>query len=390
MKHREVPSFSSRDQAIVHVLIALVVSGLVSGVLYATLFAPSLKQLETKIDELAIGVTSTPQAPQVEVVPVSSRPLLSALPKELTSQPSSAVQVVKRAKELEAEGLIQDEQVLGEAVAVTSDGWFVLPASITNGQAMANLSLVIRGGLAPVKKAIRDKSTGLTYLKVDATNMTASNFVRPTLIEEGATVYAESSPKIFIPTALSDLSYAPGNQSSELQSRRLRVMLPMDAKLTGAPLRDASGRVVGIIDAFDTVSGSWLAIPVGTVASDSSSIVSEGVIRRATLGVRGIDLVQTTLATATSTRAEAMGFLLKTEKRLGAAVRADGPAATHLVEGDIIERIERDVLDGSADVAEILMDYRPGASVTFYGKRKNESFQTKIDLGTATTTEALK
>lgn len=390
MKHREVPSFSTRDQAIVHILIALVVSGLVSGALYATLFAPSLKQLETKIDDLVAGTTTTPQTPQVEVVPVSSRPLLSALPKELIGQPSSAVQVVRRSKDLEAEGLIQGEQILGEAVAVTSDGWFVLPSSVMNGQTMNTISLVVRGGLAPVKKAIRDKSTGLTFLKADVTNVTAANFVRPSLIEEGATVYAESAPTIFIPAALSDLSYAPGSQSSELQARRLRIVLPADAKLFGAPLRDASGRVVGIVDNFDAASGSWLVIPVGTVASDISSVVSIGAIHRATLGIRGIDLAQSTLAATTSTRTDAVGFLLKLDKRLGAAVKADGSAAGNLVEGDIIERIERDVLDGSTDMAEILMDYRPGASVTFYGKRKNESFQTKISLGTATTTEALK
>lgn len=390
MKHREVPDFLSRDHFFVSVLIALVVSGAVSAALYFALVMPSLDRIEVKVNELTMGTTTTPATPQVEVVPVSSRPLVSALPKELVGQPSSAARVIKRVKELETEGTIQPEQVIGEAVAVTGDGWFVLPSSVLNGQNVNAISLAVRGGLAPVKKAIRDKSTGLVYLKVEVANVTAANFVRPSLVEEGATLYAELSPTVFAPVALSDLSYAVGIQSSEFQARRLRVILPMNVSILGAPLRDASGRVVGIVDSFDKATGSWLAVPVGTVASDISSIVSEGAIHRATLGIRGIDLAQTLLTTTTSTRADVAGFLLKSEKKLGPAVKPDSPAAGNLVEGDIIERIERDVLDGSADMAEILMDYRPGASVTFYGKRKSETFQTKISLGTATTTEVLK
>lgn len=390
MKHRESPSTQSRDQLIVSSLIALLASGLISGALYVLLFAPAIKQLETKIDELALGVTTTPAVPQVEVVPISSRPLLSALPKELTNQPSSAARIVRRAAALEADGYLQPEQVIGTAVAVTSDGWFVLPASILEGEAINTISLAIRGGLAPTTKAIRDKSTGLVYVKVDVQNLTSANFVRPNLVEEGTTLYAESSPTTFVPVALSDLTFAEGSQTSEIQSRRMRVIVSKDANLFGSPLRDASGRVVGIVDVFDAVHGSWLVIPVGTVPSDIASIVSEGVIRRATLGVRGVDLAQTTLSTSTSTRLDLVGFLLKTDKRLGASVKADSPAAGNLVEGDIIERVERDVLDGSTDLAGLLMDYRPGASVTLYGKRKNESFQTKLNLGNATTTDILK
>ncbi|MFO0764667.1 MAG: S1C family serine protease [Patescibacteria group bacterium] len=390
MKRRDLPAFLHRDHLLVTVLIALMVSGAVSAALYFALVMPSLNRIETKVGELTMGTTTTPTTPQVEVVPVSSKPLVSGLPKELISQPSSAVQVVKRNKELEADGIIQPEQIIGEAVAVTGDGWFVLPSSVANAQNMNTLSLAVRGGLAPIKKAIRDKSTGFVYVKTDVTNMTAANFVRPSLIEEGATLYAETSPTVFAPVALSDLAYAVGIQSSEQQARHLRVVLPTGLSIVGAPLRDSSGRVVGIIDLFDKNTGSWLVVPVGTVASDISSIVSDGAIHRATLGVRGIDLAQTLLTTSTSTRADLVGFLLKSEKKLGPAVKADGPAAGNLVEGDIIERVERDVLDGSADLAEVLMDYRPGATVTFYGKRKNESFQAKISLGNATATEILK
>lgn len=393
MKQRLEPSFFSRDHAVVSAIVALFASGLISGALYFILLAPAIQKLDAKINGLVLGSTSTtpiPQVPQVEVVPISSRPLLSALPSELTSQPVSTVNIIRRSTAIEAEGIIQGEQTIGHAIAVTSDGWFVVPYSIIEGESTSLLALQVRGGLVSIKKIIHDKSTGYVYLKADAITMTAASFVRPELIEEGATVYAEIAPTIFVPVTLSDLALSPGWQSSEISTRRLRVISPLDAPLQGAPLRDATGRVVGMIDQFDKSLLSWLALPVGTVASDINSITANGFIQRATLGVRGIDLAQTILPTTTSTVAEPLGFLLKTSKRLGAAVKNDSPASGNMVEGDIIQRVERDVLDGSVDLASLLMDYRPGVSITFYGKRKEEVFQTKITLGTATTTEMIK
>jgi S1-C subfamily serine protease len=61
-----------------------------------------------------------------------------------------------------------------------------------------------------------------------------------------------------------------------------------------------------------------------------------------------------------------------------------------LADGDVIERIERDILDGTADLGERLFEYRPGASVSVSGRRRKDAFQAEVTLGAEVVSENLK
>jgi S1-C subfamily serine protease len=71
-------------------------------------------------------------------------------------------------------------------------------------------------------------------------------------------------------------------------------------------------------------------------------------------------------------------------------VENKGAAAKFLKEGDVIERIDNDVIQDATDVAERLEEYRPGTILPVYGMRAGSPFQMNIALGEVVTSELLK
>ncbi len=61
-----------------------------------------------------------------------------------------------------------------------------------------------------------------------------------------------------------------------------------------------------------------------------------------------------------------------------------------LQDGDVIERVEHDILDGSADLGEALLEYRPATTVTFSGTRQGKPMQWTLTLGSVVTSEEVK
>ena len=121
-----------------------------------------------------------------------------------------------------------------------------------------------------------------------------------------------------------------------------------------------------------------------------TSLLNRGEIRRPTLGVRYVD-VSETYSRVTDRAMPQKGALLRAEKR-GAlpAVAATSPAKNVLREGDVIERIDRDILDGTWTLAERVLEYLPGASVTIGGIREGKPFEARVTFGEARTSEILK
>ncbi|HVM90743.1 MAG TPA: S1C family serine protease [Verrucomicrobiae bacterium] len=354
---------------------------------------PQLQRLEDRVSRLAVA-TSTVTVPApvqnpVEVVPVENRPLTPAYPAAFADRRTSALLLlVKRGK---GDGLpVADERIFGAAVAVTSDGWIATPDAAIAGQRLADMAVEVDGHVRPVEKGVRDLSTGVDYLKITASDLPTPAFARAGDIVMGAPVWRESAPLAIAPELVTAV-HVPnplGPVSSERAARRFLVTAPAGTQ-PGSAIWDGAGRLVGLIESVDDV-GTARAIPAGTIGSALSQFLQTGSIVRASLGVRGYDLSGLTLDAPTSTQPE-LGVWLQPDRKTGAtAVSPKGPSAKLLFEGDVIQRIERDTLDGTADLGERLGDYRPGVSVQISGMRKGQSFQAQVTLGTETVSESIK
>jgi S1-C subfamily serine protease len=373
-------------------LFGALAGGLAAVIADAYQVVPQLQRLEDQMSRLATASSTVVNVPvqttPIEVVPVESRPLTPAFPPAFVDRRSSGLLLlVKRGK---SDGQpVAAERVFGAAIAVTSDGWLATPDTAIASMRLADLGVEVAGHVRPVERGIRDLSTGVDYLKITASDLPTPAFVRASDVVPGAAVWRESVPLALAPELAADVHVAntAAPVSSERAGRRFLITSPADAPI-GSAFWDAGGRLVGLVESVDA-TGFAHVIPAAPLGSSLAQYLQSGSITRASLGVRGFDLAGLALDTPTSTLPE-LGTWLQADRKSGAAVNAKGPSAKFLFDGDVIQRIERDILDGTADLGERLIDYRPGVSVQISGLRKGQSFQTQVTLGTETVSETIK
>lgn len=391
---------SVRRSLVVSVLFAAVcgsLGGLVSGwMLFLQMVEPELARLSEAVEGISVSGTKSvvrpPMAePPVQVIPVESRPLAPSFPAAFSERRTSAViTLVRRARVASVEP-VPIERELGAAVAITSDGWLATTEEAMQGLRLADVGAIVNGNVVAVERGIRDKSTGIIYLKITATGLPTQAFVRASDVVSGAAVWIESVPKHLAPeivvSSRARLELVP--VSSERAMRRFLVSGDAKRYRSGAPVWDGAGRLVGLLESSEI--GGWRVIPAGPIGNGLTQILSQNEeIRRASLGVRAFDLSDIALDIATSTLPD-LGAWLRSDRKAGLpAVAPRGPSAGVLQDGDVIERIERDILDGTADLGERLFDYRPGASVGISGRRKGVAFQAQVTLGLEIVSEKLK
>jgi S1-C subfamily serine protease len=395
---------AARDQTVMRYLALSVVLAGVCGVLggilsgwamFSQSVQPELTRLQTSVDALSTSgtrPTTTPTQSPIEIIPVESRPLSPAYPSAFSDRRNSTViALVRRIARPVADEPVSPDREFGAAVAVTSDGWLATSDAAIAGFRLSEIGAVVNGKVLAVERGVRDASTGITYLKVTASGLPTPAFVRASDVVPGAAIWVESHPRQLAPEILLTVRARPSADPvpSNKLSRRFLVSGAKEGRVAGASVWDGAGRLIGLLESSEV--GGWRVIPAGPIGSTLSQIFSgDGLIRRSTLGVRALDLSTVTLDAATSSL-PSLGVWLRADRRLKLpAVAPTGPSARVLLDGDVIERVERDILDGSADLGERLLDYRPGASVAISGRRKNAAFQAEVTLGSEVVSEQIK
>lgn len=363
-----------------------VVAGTVTAIVVTMAFVqPQFHAIQSQIDTLSkttstLSVPIVPVTPPIQIVPIEPRPLVTAYPPAfIERQVSSVLTLVHRGR---ADGLpIAPERELGAAIAITSDGWLATSRSAIEGMKLSELSVAWLGHVYPIKRAVRDTATDIVYLNVDIQGLPTVAFARASDVESGAAVWYESRPGQLRADLIIDSSIMTAGEllSSERSGRRFLVQ-GVSGKNLGAAIWDGGGKLVGIAESTD-INGTRV-IPADGLSATLGQLISTGAIQRPLLGIKGIDLSGVVLD-ATSSTLPQLGTWVRT-------VPTGTPAYRNLAENDVLERVERDILDGSADLGERLLEYRPGVTITLYGRRNGQPFQAKVTLGTHNTAEAVK
>jgi S1-C subfamily serine protease len=279
------------------------------------------------------------------------------------------------------ERLLGTERLVGEATALTSDGWFVTSAASIGSLHLTDLVLWYDGAPYVIEKGIADALNDTVYVKVGVSGVTPSAFARVSDLVSGSELWMETRPQEFTPSLVVNVRgrVSPNAAaSSEEATRRILISGTSMAGDQGSPVWDPNGSLVGIIESG---AGERVRlIPASTIAASFASLLSTGDIRHAALGIQAWDVA------AVRSDVSRAGI-----PRIGAWVRDEkGKNYAKLKSGDVILRVEHDILDGTVDLGEVLADYRPGAAVTLRVLRDGKDMDVPVTLGTMVTSQILK
>ena len=181
----------------------------------------------------------------------------------------------------------------GSAVAFTRDGFLVTSAHVVAGGTEGRLVLA-DGREMSFAVAGRDPLSDLAVLRAGGDDLVAAPFGDAARLRVGQLVVAIGNPMGFAGSVTAGVVSALGRSLTVGDGRQARIVdsvIQTDAALnpgnSGGALGDTAGRVVGINTAVAGV-GLGLAVPVNqTTKAILSTLMHEGRVRRAYLGIAG-------------------------------------------------------------------------------------------------------
>ncbi len=381
----------------VSVLIVSVVSGSVSGYLIAkevaketilsqsgfTLPYGTSTGLSATNTDLGLNETSTIRLVPLSMLDVSPR----LIPESVLDRRSSVGVLYARPKK--ASTMLLEEEAVSRVVAMTSDGWFVAPYESV--KASVNLEWYIwhDSKVYSVEKKVLDSATGVVFIKVEAAHLSVASFAQQISNRTGVAVWLEVGPMQFVPSSISSMRALTSGESrvSDELARRMIAIGQIEAKEVGAPTWDTNGSLVGIIESGD---GNKLKIIPGSAISGSlQSLISKQKIEHATLGVRAIPTSLVRSLDKTLTLPERGAWVFSSNPNLPSVLPGGAAQKAGIKNGDVILQVDRDIIDESVDLGDIILQFYPGAKVTLRVLRDGTEIDISVTLGSQVTSKEL-
>ena len=266
------------------------------------------------------------------------------------------------------------ENSLGSGVMVDSRGYVVTNHHVIEGA--DEIRVVLHGGDTLDAEVVGvDPDTDLALLKTSGADarLPAITLGRSGSLRVGDVVLAIGNPFGVGQTVTMGIVSATGR--NQLGITAFENFVQTDAAInpgnSGGALVDAYGNLVGINTAIFSKSGGnqgiGFAIPADMVRGTMQQLIEHGEVRRGWLGIAGQDV--------TPELAESFG-LKDTEGVLISAVTDGGPADRAGVRpGDVLTRIDGDIVDSAFDLVNAVAARPPGTDVVLEGWRGSRPLQ---------------
>jgi S1-C subfamily serine protease len=335
-----------------------------------------------------VEASTTASVPNFEVVSVERKPVEPILPPVFASRPTPIAGIYR----LGSGAVLSDAQLAGQAVAVTTDGWFVAPLAAIEGMKLQEIVLWHDGTAATATRGIVDERASVVFLKSPFKNLTAPAFARYEDVAPGLPIWIERRPGGYESSSIASLHAEIGDLKgipSRLAARRPAAATFARAGDIGAAVWDSNGTLLGI--ASGKPGDAFPFIPSSAWAPSLYGIFSDGAILHADLGVRSADLSSLRLVSRDPLIPDRGAWIIPDKAAKAPAVDKDSPGfAAGLQEGDVITRVDRDILDGSADLGEVLVQYKPGSRVALTVVRGGNTIELQATLGSMKVSRELR
>jgi putative serine protease PepD len=269
---------------------------------------------------------------------------------------------------------------LGSGFVISAEGYVLTNDHVLGHGEPPSVVTFHDGSSAPAELIGREPESDLAVLRVDRDGVTPVQFGESALVAVGDPVLAFGSPLALANTVTAGIVSAVDRaiQSGEPgQQVRYYAAIQTDAAVnqgnSGGPLVDAAGRVIGVNSVIKSVAattgqaaniGLAFAIPIAQAKRVAQEIIDTGEARRTVIGAE----------------LDRGGRVAGGGVRL-AAVVAEGPAdLAGLRRGDVLVRLDGQVLTGPVDLIALVRKHAPGTVVTVAYRRGASEVSAAVTL----------
>jgi S1-C subfamily serine protease len=295
----------------------------------------------------------------------------------------------------------QAEQSLGSGFVIDKAGHIVTNYHVIQGAQKVQVSF---SGQDEIRATVvgKDPSTDTAVLKIDAhaRALTPLALGDSDAVTVGDSVYAIGNPFGFTRTLTTGVVSAVQRQIEAPNTLPIDHAIQTDAAInhgnSGGPLIDAAGRVIGVTSQISTGStggqgnvGIGFAIPINTVRTVASQIITSGKVEHAFLGLNAVPVTAKLAQLFHLPTKE--GLLVQDVQSGSGAAKAGLVAGTtpvvvegesYQIGGDIIMSIDGEKLTQYEQLRDALARHKPGDKVhlEIYHHGSKKSVTAKLGL----------
>lgn len=281
--------------------------------------------------------------------------------------------------ELFFEGRTNQQVSSGSGVIYSRDGYIVTNNHVIDDA--TRIEVIHNKRTYDAQVIGTDPSTDLAVLKIDDENMPAITLGNSRDLQVGEWVLAVGNPFNLTSTVTAGIVSAKGREINILKSNfPIESFIQTDAAInpgnSGGALVDRNGYLVGINTAILSRTGSYagygFAVPADIVRKVVDDIIQYGEVQKAFFGAEVVDL-NNDIASQLKVN-DLNGVVISYLQRNGAAENAG------LQKGDVIIRIDQQLVDSRSDFEELISYHSPGDYVNVVYRRDNKMKNVSLQL----------
>lgn len=267
----------------------------------------------------------------------------------------------------------------GSGVIYTKDGYIITNNHVIDNSQKIMVNIGKRNYEAEVIGT--DPGTDIAVIKIKEKNLPAIKIGSSKELQVGDWVLAVGNPFNLTSTVTAGIVSAKGRDLNKLSNRfPIDFFIQTDAAInpgnSGGALVNLGGELVGINTAILSPSGAFsgygFAVPVDIAKKVADDLIQYGRVQKATLG---IEIQPVTEKVADKLNLENLDGVVINH------VEKNFPAdKIGLEAGDIILKIDNNIVDTESEFDEQLSYYRPGDKIKLVYKRKSDLIEKEITL----------
>lgn len=279
----------------------------------------------------------------------------------------------------------------GTGVIISSDGYIITNKHVI-GNNTTSVAVITKDGTEydNVKVVGRDPLNDIAFLKINnVSGLTAAQFGDSSSVVVGSRVIAIGNALgEYQNTVTSGIISGTGRtitaQVDSSSTETLTNLLQTDAAInsgnSGGPLVSLDGKVIGINTAIiEDAQGIGFSIPTNETKGVMASVLKNGKVERAYIGVRYITLTKAVAKENNLSVSE--GAYLKSDST-GPAIVSGSPAdKAGLRDGDIITAVNGTKLSSSVQLSSLTSAMMPGDKATLTILRGSDTLTVTVELG---------